>query len=153
MLAANPVECRSGGGTNSHQIVLEFPNGVTFSGANVMISAGVGTVSSSTGSGTTTVTSNLTDVANAQKITVKILGLTETANPANTGDLGVTMGVLIGDTNGSRSVTSADIGHTKAAAAAGVVNTGTFRTDVNVNGTVNSSDIGQVKAASGTSIP
>src|SRR6185369_8570048 len=47
------IECRSGGATNDYQVVFTFPSSVTFNNAGVV--AGTGTLSSSSGSGTTTV--------------------------------------------------------------------------------------------------
>jgi hypothetical protein len=150
LLAANPVECRLGGATNDYQIVMTFPGAVTFSSATV--SAGTGAVSSSSGSGSTTVTVNLTGVTNAQRITVKLSALTETGNPANTGDLGVTMGVLVGDTNGNGAVNSGDTTQTRnrSGETADATN---FRSDVNADGTINSGDTTAVRSRSGTALP
>ena len=86
------IECRSGGATNDYQIVLSFPNAVTFTVASVTI--GTGSVSSSNGSGTNIVTINLTGVSNAQRVTVMLSGVSD---GTNTGDINVPMGMLIGD--------------------------------------------------------
>ena len=137
------IECRSA----AYQIVLTFPAAVTFAGAS--ITSGTGSVSSATGSGTPTVTVSLTGVTNAQRITVTVAGL---SNASGTGDLAVPMGVLLGDTNGSGTVTSSDIGQVKAQSGQPIT-ASNFRTDVNANGSINSSDIGQVKAQSGTQLP
>ena len=67
------IECRSGGATNDYQVVFTFPGSVTFNSAAV--TAGAGTVSGTSGSGTTTVTVNLTGVANAQTVTATLLGV------------------------------------------------------------------------------
>jgi len=80
------IECRSGGATNDYQIVLSFPNAVTFTVASV--TSGTGSVSSSNGSGTTTVTVNLTGVTNAQRITIMLSGVSD---GTNTGELGIPM--------------------------------------------------------------
>ncbi len=153
LLAANPIECRSGGAGNDYQIVLSgFPNPVTFVPGDVSVSPGTGTVMSSSGSGTTTVTINLTGVTNAQKITVKIANLTDNAVPANTGTLGVTMGVLIGDTNNNGVVNAGDTSQTKG--RSGQVTDGTnFRSDVNTDGVINAGDSSAVKSRSGTALP
>ena len=92
-LTGNPgIECRSGGATNDYQIVLSFPNAVTFTVASVTI--GTGSVSSSNGSGTNIVTINLTGVSNAQRVTVTLSGVSD---GTNTGDINVPMGMLIGE--------------------------------------------------------
>jgi hypothetical protein len=150
LLAANPIECRSGGATNDYQMVLTFPGAVTFSSAT--ISAGTGAVQSSSGSGTTTVTVNLTGVTNIQRITVKLAALTETGNPANTGDLGLTMGVLVGDTNGNGAVNAGDTTQTRSRSGQ-TTDATNFRSDVNTDGTINSGDQIAVRSRSGTALP
>ncbi|MDQ6905659.1 MAG: hypothetical protein M3176_02415, partial [Chloroflexota bacterium] len=93
------IECRSGGATNDYQVVFTFPGAVTFTSAAV--TAGTGGVSAMGGSGTTVITVNLTGVTNAQRLT---LTLANVNNGANNGDVGVQLGVLLGDTNGDGSV-------------------------------------------------
>ena len=147
-LTGNPgIECRSGDGTNDYQVVFTFANSVTFSGASV--TSGAGSVSSSSGNGTTIVTVNLTGVTNAQRITVTLQGVND---GTSTGDVGVQMGVLIGDTNGNGIVNASDVSQTKG--QLGQATTGSnFRTDVNANGTINATDVSQVKARLGTALP
>lgn len=142
------IECRSGGASNDYQVVLTFAAAVTFNSAS--ITSGTGSVSSSSGSGTTTVTVDLTGVTSAQRITVTLIGL---SNASGTGDLGVPMGVLVGDTTGNGSVTASDIGQVKAQSGQAVTPSN-FRLDVTANGgTINASDIGLVKSKSGTVLP
>ena len=141
------VECRSGGVTNDYQVVVTFASPVTFSSAAV--NDGTGSVGSATGNGTTTVTLNLTGVTNAQRITLALFGVD---NTVNSGDVGVRMGVLIGDTNNSGGVTAADVAQTKA--QSGQAATGSnFRTDVNASGSVSAADVALVKSKSGTTLP
>ena len=147
LLGTPGVECRTGGATNDYEIVFTFGGAVTFNSASV--TSGMGSVSSSSGGGTNTVTVSLTGVTNAQRITVTLSGVN---NGTTTGDVSVQMGVLIGDTSGNGTVSASDIGQTKTQSGQ-VVNTSNFRTDVNASGTINASDIGQVKAQSGTSLP
>lgn len=141
------IECRSGGASNDYQVVLTFPSSVTFNGAAV--TAGVGTVSGSGGSGTTTVTVNLTGVTNAQRITLTLLNV---SNGTNTGDLGVPMGVLVGDTNGDGFVNSGDALQTRNRSGQ-TTDTTNFRSDVNADGFINSGDTTVVRARSGTFLP
>ena len=51
------------------------------------------------------VTVNLTGVTNAQKITITLFGVND---GTNTGNLGIPMGVLLGDTSGSGTVDSTE---------------------------------------------
>ncbi len=62
------------------------------------------------------------------------------------------MGILLGDTNGSGTVSASDIGQTKSQSGQ-TVTAGNFRTDVNASGSINASDIGPVKSKSGSSLP
>ena len=141
------IECRSGGAGNNYQVVFTFPSSVTFSSAAV--TAGAGSVGSSSGSGTTMVTVNLTGVTNAQRIMVTLHGVSD---GINTGDLSVQMGVLVGDTTGSGTVNSTDISQTKLQSGQPVTNAN-FREDVNANGSINATDVSSVKLQSGTSLP
>ena len=141
------IECRSGGASNDYQLVFTFPSAVTFTGAAVTI--GAGSVSGSSGSGTPTVTVNLTNVTNAQRITVM---LSAVSNGTSTGDIGVQMGVLIGDTNGNGSVNSTDVSQTKLQSGQAVTGAN-FRNDINFNGTITASDVSAVKLKTGTALP
>jgi pimeloyl-ACP methyl ester carboxylesterase len=141
------IECRSGGVNDDYQLVITFPSTVTFDSAAV--TAGVGSVSGSSGGGTTTVTVDLTGVTNAQRITVTLVAVD---NGTYTSDLAIPMGVLVGDTNGNGAVSASDVGQTKA--QSGQTTTGAnFRTDVNASGSITAADIALVKSKSGTTLP
>ncbi len=141
------VECRTGGGTNAHQVVLTFPGAVTFGSAAV--TSGVGTVSSSSGNGTSTVTVNLTGVSNAQRIT---LTLANVNNGTLTGDVAVPMGLLLGDSNGDGSVNSGDatITRNRSGQSTDAIN---FRSDYNLDGNINAADVTIVRGQSGNALP
>lgn len=147
-LAGAPgIECRSGGASNDHQVVFTFAGSVTFNSAAV--TEGSGTVGSTSGNGTTTLTVNLTGVSDAQTVAVKLLGVSD---GTATADVDVEMGMVLGDTTGNGSVTASDISETKAQSGQ-AVNAQNFRTDVNANGAINAGDIGLVKSKSGTGLP
>ena len=141
------IECRSGGATNDYQVIFTFPSAVTFT--NAAVTAGVGSVSGSAGSGTNTVTVNLTGVTNAQRITITLFSVN---NGTTSGDVGVQMGMLLGDTSGNASVNASDVSQTKARSGQAVDATN-FRSDVTVNGSINASDVSLVKSRSGTALP
>ena len=141
------IECRSGGATNDYQVIFTFPSAVTFTSA--MVTSGVGSVSGSSGSGTTIISINLTGVTNAQRLTVTLLGA---SNGTNTGDLSVQMGMLLGDVNGGAAVNSTDVSQTKLQSGQLVTNAN-FRNDVIVSGAINATDVSSVKLKSGTSLP
>ena len=141
------IECRSGGATNDYQVVYTFPSAVTFNNAG--ITAGAGILSSSSGSGTTTVTVNLTGVTNAQRITVTLQAVSD---GTNTGNLDIPMAVLVGDVTGNGSVNSTDVSLTKLQSGQAVTNAN-FREDVNASGSINATDVSLVKLKTGTALP
>ena len=141
------VECRSGGATSDYQMIIDFPTTVTVESASV--TSGTGTVSSFTGSGTSQITVNLTGVTNVQTITVTLHNVN---NGNGTGDVPVSMGVLVGDVNGNAAVNASDVSLTKSQVGVAVSGSN-FREDVNANGAINSVDVAQVKAEVGTALP
>ena len=96
------IESRSTGG--NHQIVFTFGAPVTVSSASV--TSGTGVAGAPSGSGTNTITVDLTGVTNAQYITVT---LTCVDDGTSIGNVSVTMGVLAGDANAGGSVTGTDV--------------------------------------------
>ena len=95
------------------------------------------------------VTLNLTGVTNAQTLT---LALFDVNDGVKSGDVGVRLGMLIGDTSGNATVNSTDVSQTKlrSGQAAGAAN---FRSDINASGGINATDVSSVKIKSGTSLP
>ena len=151
------IECRSGGASGDHQLLLTFASPVSVSGtpqAEVTSGTGqVGTGGISNGGAVSVigavVTIPLTNVSNAQTIVITLFGVTDGTNTIN---LSVAMDALTGDTTGDGSVNSADIGQTKSQSGNGV-SSSNFRQDVTVDGNINSADIGLVKSKSGTALP
>jgi hypothetical protein len=141
------VECRSGGPNGNHTVIISFAQAVMVGGASVGSSDGQAMVSSSSVNGPL-VTVNLTKVSNAQMLTIS---LTNVSDGVNTGNVGVPMAVLAGDTNADRFVDSADIAQTKSQSGNAVTNDN-FREDVNTDGFLDSADISLVKSKSGTGL-
>ena len=141
------VECRSSNG--SHTLVFTFSDPVVSGSASV--TAGTGSVSGNPSFSGNTMTVNLTDVTDAQDLKVTLSSVTS-ASAQTLPSAEVTMGVLLGDSNGSGGVTSADIGQTKAQSGSPVT-ASNARQDLNVSGGISSADIGLVKSRSGASIP
>jgi autotransporter-associated beta strand protein len=141
------IECRTGGGSNTYQIVVGFLNNATFSSASV--TSGQGTVVGTSGSGTRNVSISLNGVTNSQTVNVTLFNLNDGLGTRN---LVIPMSVLVGDTNGNGSVNASDIAQTKTQSGHAITNSN-FREDVNQNGVINSSDVIAVKARSGTALP
>ena len=144
LTGAPGIECRSGGPSGNHQVVITFANPVTVSSA----STNFGMVSS-TNVSANTVTVNLTSVPNARLV---FITLNSVSDGNNTGNVTIPMGVLLGDTSANGMVNSTDISETKVNSGQ-ATNGANFRTDVSVNGLINSSDVSTVKLQSGTAFP
>jgi hypothetical protein len=148
------IECRRGGATSDYMIVVTFLANVSVSGnPQAQVSSGTATIGSggvSNGGMVTTsgnvVTIPLTNVANAQTITVTLNAVNGSTNVA------ISMSVLFGDVNADGAVNSADISQTKSQSGQTVSSTN-FREDLTVDGNINSADISLVKSKSGTALP
>ena len=140
------IECRSGGANNDYQIIATFVRPVGY--GDVTVTSGTGFVLSTAANGET-VTIFLRGVTSGQTTTVTMAGVSD---GINMGNVSLPMGILVGDTNGNRTVNATDIGQTKAQSGQ-PVGAGNFRSDLNANGSINATDIGQVKAQSGTTLP
>jgi hypothetical protein len=146
------IESRSGGVSNDYQVVFSFPNVVAFNSAAV--TAGAGGSADLAGPPTispdgTQLTVNLTNISNAQRITVTLFGANYGFDPV---DVAVPMGILVGDTSGNGVVNASDLTKTKGQAGR-ALNSENFREDVNVSGSINASDVSLVKSKSGTALP
>ncbi len=139
------VEGRSNSG--NHTIVFNLNNPVT--SGNAAVTNGTGTASAVTFSGNTA-TVNLSGVSDVQTITVTLSGVTGTSGQTMP-DTTVSMGVLAGDVNGTRSVSSGDIALVKGQVGAGV-DSSNFRADAAVNGSISAADVALVKSRSGSSL-
>ena len=84
-------------------MIVNFASTVTVSGATVISSDGLATATRSVSGGTVTV--DLSNVANGQTIMVT---LTSVNDGTHLGDVAIPMSVLVGDTNGDRSVNTGD---------------------------------------------
>jgi len=144
------VECRAPGLGNSHQIVFTFARPVTVADAAVTVGPNVtGSVVGSPVVNGNHVTVNLSNVSNQQRLTIKLLGVSD---GTITNDFSVPLGILLGDVNGNGAVESSDVsavqGHTRQK-----VSNSTFMYDVNANGAIESSDVSTTQAQTRTSIP
>lgn len=154
LTGATGVECRTGGATGDHQLVITFAGAVTVNGAiQAQVTQGVGVVGSggvANGGAVTVnggvVTVPLTNVANAQTIGVTLFDVHQ---GAHAGDTAVQMSVLGGDTTGDRQVNSSDIAQTKSLSGTQAAS----RVDVTANGVINGTDVSFVKSNLGTALP
>ena len=98
-----------------------------------------------------TMTINLINVDDMQKVTVRLSNVTDTFSQV-LADTTVSLNVLYGDATGNKSVNASDLtlAKTKPGEVVGLDN---FREDVTVSGDISSSDIIAIKQHSGDSLP
>jgi hypothetical protein len=94
---------------------------------------------------------NLSNVPNAQRTSVTLNGVIDSAGNTAAAITG-TMGVLLGDTTGNGLVNSADISQVQGQSGT-LVTVNNFREDLTVNGAINSADISLAQQQSGTGLP
>jgi len=139
------IECRTAGWV-SYQMIINFATSVTVQSASV--TSGTGSVSSFTVNGPQ-VTVSLIGVINVQRITMTLHNVND---GTRTGDVPVSMDVLIGDTTGNGVVNAGDVSQTKSQVGHAVT-VSNFREDVNASGTITATDVAIVKSDVGTSLP
>jgi hypothetical protein len=151
------IECRTGGASGDHQVIMTFATPVTVNGnpqAEVKRGIGqIGTGGSSNGGivsvNGAVVTVPLTNVANAQTVTIRLNNVSDGTYRNN---VSVPMGVLVGDVNATRLVDGTDVSlvqqHTGKTA-----NSTNFRFDVDASGLIDANDVSQVQSHIGTSLP
>ena len=142
------IECRTGGASNDYMIVFTFMNHVSVGAANV--TAGTGSVSTFRVVGKQ-VTVNLTGVTNAQTI---VLTLTDVSDGANASSVQATMGVLIGDVDGSGRVDGSDVSLIRQQNFQPLTqDPPTFREDTNASGRIDGTDVSIARQQNFTVLP
>ncbi|MGH8093246.1 MAG: S8 family serine peptidase [Chthoniobacterales bacterium] len=141
------VECRSS--RNQHTLVFTFNDNVVSGTAT--LTTGVGRIMGGPIFAGNTMTVNLSKVTDVQQITVTLTNVTSSAGQVlpNTP---VSMDVLAGDVDGSKTVDSTDVTLTKNQNGMPVT-ISNFREDVRVDGVINSADVKTVRNAVGHSLP
>jgi hypothetical protein len=128
-------------------MIIDFATSVTVESASV--TSGTGMVSTFSGSGTSQITVNLSGVTDVQRITMTLHNVN---NGTVTGDVPISMGVLVGDTNGNTLVNAGDVSQTKSQVGQ-TVSGSNFREDVNANGLISAGDVALVKSNVGHALP
>ncbi len=138
--AAVSVEPRGIGA--GHQIVFQFNQPITSVGGATASPVGTAAMSFSGSE----VTVSLTNVPDNRRVTVSLTSVNGTPQTPS-----ASIGFLVGDVNGTRTVNASDISAVKARSgqAASATN---FKFDLNATGAINASDISAVKARSGLTL-
>jgi hypothetical protein len=146
------IECRTSSAPRNHTVVVTFSAPVTAL-TNVTVTPGSGgTAAVAQNNGfsvnNTEVTVNLTNVSDAQTLTINLLGVTA---GVNSGNVAIPMSVLLGDVNGDGFVLSGDYTATRQESGVQVDNS-TYRYDVNSDGFILSGDYTIVRQQSGSQL-
>jgi PKD repeat protein len=144
------VECRSGGANGDYQLIFVFPDPLTSVGGVTTSIGSVNNNGTGIGADPRQFIVNVTGVTTQHYLTVTLNTARDSANRA--GDVAVTMGVLVGDTNGDRFCDAVDVSQTKSQSGSTAKSTN-FREDVNSDGFVDAVDTALVKSKSGTALP
>jgi hypothetical protein len=140
------IECRSGGTANNYTLVFTFTNSVSVQGASV--TAGAGRVTGFSISGKDVMV-ELTGVTNAQTIVVTLANVKDGINISN---VQATMGVLLGDVDGSGRVDINDLFDVRQTSLQ-TANSSNSRMDVDLSGRIDSTDVFITRQQSLTSLP
>ncbi len=144
---ASGIECRTNSSTGDHTVVVTFALPVTVAGngtVKAQVTSGTGQVGSGGVANGNAVTVNgavvtipLTNVANAQRLTISLFGVSDGTNTAT---VTVPMAVLLGDVDATGLVDGNDVsavqGNTRQAVASD-----NFRMDVNCTGLIDGNDV------------
>ena len=148
-LDGSGIECRSGGTNNNHTLVFNFANPVS-SVTSAALVAGTGSIASASVENGDFVVS-LIGVTNAQRITVTLTGVTDSAGNS-AASVSATMGVLLGDVNASARVDSGDVSLVRQQTLQ-TITTSNFREDINASGRVDAGDVSIARQQALTSLP
>jgi hypothetical protein len=145
------IECRTGGTNGDHKVVITFAVPVTVN--NVTVTPAPGKTASLTATnGFTTansqVTVNLTNVSNAQTLSINLIGVT---GGANSGNVAIPMSILLGDVTASGDVDSGDVSLVRQQTLQPVT-FANFREDVTASGDIDSGDVSIVLQQTLTSL-
>lgn len=146
------VECRSGGANGDYTMMFTFAVPLTSVGGR-SVTAGVGSVSSSMidSSNARRYVVNLTGVTNAQTITVGLTNIVDVAGNTSSA-VSATMGVLLGDVDGSGRVDSTDVFQVRQETLQDA-NGSNFPKDIDESGRIDSTDVLIARQQTLTSIP
>jgi hypothetical protein len=152
LTSGSGIECRSGGANQDYLLVFAFVNPLSNVGS-ASVTSGTGSVSSSTidPSDRHNYIVNVTGVTNAQLVTVTLNNLTDLIGDFSATATG-SMGVLLGDVNGSRRVDAADVSSVRQQTLQTIDSTN-FRNDINASGRIDAADVSIARQQTLTSLP
>ena len=133
-----------------HRIVFQFSGPINLPGFPGAVDSGMfdigGTSTAINPLANNEVIVTLTGIPDNKRVTVTLTNVNGIVIP-----FAASMGFLVGDVNGSRTISASDISAVKARSGQST-DALNFKFDVNASGTINSSDISAVKARSGLTL-
>ena len=146
------IECRSGGTNGDYTMIFSFANTLTtVSAATVASGTGQAYDSAIDSSDAHNYIVNLTGVANAQIINVRLANVADSVGNFSSA-VDVPMGVLLGDVNASARVDSGDVSLVRQQTLQDVT-TLNFREDINASGRIDSGAVSIARQQALTSLP
>lgn len=146
MSGAVTVESRTIGA--GHTLVFQFDGAISSPGNLTVVDDNIVAVTGATAAASgNDVVVTLTGIADNKRVTITLTNVNGIGL-----DVSASLGFLVGDVNGTRSINSSDITAVKARSGL-ATDASNFRFDVNASGAINSSDISSVKARSGQLLP
>jgi hypothetical protein len=145
------IECRSGGATGDHQVVITFATSVTVTDATVTPGSG-GTASIILAPGhqpPNEVVATLDNVSNAQTLTINLLGVND---ETTIGEVHIPVAVLLGDVNTSKRTDSGDVTATRNKTIS-IPDQQTFRNDVDTSGRIDAGDVTVIRNVAVSTLP
>jgi hypothetical protein len=142
------VECRSGGQTGDYSMIFTFAHNLLQVGG-LCSNGGSVTSAAIDQKDTHRYIVNLTGVKNASYVTVTLTGVSGSEGTYS-GTVSQEMGILLGDTGGNGSVSSADFSQTRPGQPVWLP---IFREDTNANGYIDGGDTATVQSQLGTALP
>jgi hypothetical protein len=150
-LIGNPgIECRSGPVSGNHRVIVTFASAVTVTDATVTPGQnGTASLQLVPGANHAEVLIDLSNVSNAQTLTINLLGVSD---GTNSGDLHIPMAVLLGDVDASKRTDAGDVTQVRNRTVS-LPDQQTFRFDVNASGRIDAGDVTVTRNASVTVLP
>jgi hypothetical protein len=146
------IECRSGGAAGDYIMVFTFSNELdSVNGASVTSGSGAVTNNRIDVADPTRYIVDLTGISTAQTITVSLTNVSDIAGNRSAVVSG-SMGVLVGDVNGSGRVDAADVSSVRQQTLQ-PIGTSNFRNDLNASGRIDAADVSIARQQTLTSLP
>ena len=153
------IECRTNSSTGDHTVVLTFGLPVTVAGngtVKAQVTSGTGQVGSGGVANGNAVTVNgdvvtipLTNVANAQRLTISLFGVSDGTNTAT---VTVPMAVLLGDVDATTLVDGNDVSAVQGQRRQSATSA-TFRFDVDCTGLIDGNDVSLTQGQTRNGLP